>query len=542
MQNKYLNSSFGAFCFLFVLSVFSCARQGSPEGGPKDVDPPVFIRSNPDTLSLNVPQDLDKIVIDFDEFVVLKDQNQILISPTLEKKPTFRPASTAQKKVEVSLKDSLKDNTTYQIFFGNAIQDNNEGNALKNFRYIFSTGSALDTLEIKGSLKSVAPLDLTKTIVGLYQQKEDTFSDSIFIEKSPDYLTYADSLGNYKLDYLRAGKYKIITFSDSIENQKYDIGKEYIGFIEKPFRLDSTTSISSINLFQETQEYSLRSAKLENYGMLAFKFTGSPDSVSISTIPYELIDARVVNFDRNKDSLQLWFDPEKQKFKDEKNPSLKVIVNYKDRIDTTKIVYTRYKKPELVLQLDKFDGSILSEVQLSANIPLDSIDADLFTVFSKKDTLRPEVQIKNENQLILDFEKDWDEVYQIALDSAAVKDVFGNVSDSLGFNTKTAPKQNYGKLAVEIEGKWGSGTTLEIREKDKNTLYKSVKLKDQNKWTFDNMPPAIYQLRLKLDDNDNGIWESGSLLDRRQPERIINPKKDIEIRPLWEVVERIEVR
>ena len=52
----------------------------------------------------------------------------------------------------MKLKDTLESNTTYSMNFGNAIRDVNEGNIMKDFTYVFSTGPYIDSLELTGNV------------------------------------------------------------------------------------------------------------------------------------------------------------------------------------------------------------------------------------------------------------------------------------------------------------------------------------------------------------------------------------------------------
>ena len=124
---------------LFLLSFTDCAKKGSPSGGIKDSIPPVIVKSNPENYSINFSE--NEIRIYFDEYIKLKDlQKELIVSPPLKYPPTITPLSTS-KVLKIKIDDTLKENTTYSFNFGNSIVDNNEENAFKYFKYVFSTGS-----------------------------------------------------------------------------------------------------------------------------------------------------------------------------------------------------------------------------------------------------------------------------------------------------------------------------------------------------------------------------------------------------------------
>ena len=130
---------------LIVLAVMlpiliRCATIGTPEGGPKDTLPPVVLGVMPGNYTTNF--DKDEVQILFDEYIQLKDQQkELYVSPEMKKKPTLLMRG---KTLIVTIKDdSLKPNTTYAIEFGATISDNNEGNPLHGYRYVFSTGAEI---------------------------------------------------------------------------------------------------------------------------------------------------------------------------------------------------------------------------------------------------------------------------------------------------------------------------------------------------------------------------------------------------------------
>ncbi|WP_233188625.1 Ig-like domain-containing protein [Tenacibaculum sp. SG-28] len=137
--------------FFIVLILSGCARRGSPVGGPKDETAPIMMVANPPYETLNFEE--KEIRIYFDEYVVLKDLGkQLVVSPPLKNPLSVSPQGTASKNITIKILDTLQPNTTYTLNFGNAIQDNNEGNKLENFKYIFATGNILDSLMIRGDV------------------------------------------------------------------------------------------------------------------------------------------------------------------------------------------------------------------------------------------------------------------------------------------------------------------------------------------------------------------------------------------------------
>jgi hypothetical protein len=204
----------------------ACAKMGSMSGGIKDVDPPVLLSSKPANYSVNFKS--QKIELVFDEFIQLKNVNQeLIISPPLPKKPDVR---LKEKSIIIDLKNDLRENTTYTLNFGKAIADNNEGNPLTNFEFVFSTGSYLDSLSVKGHIVNAFNLQPSKDpfIVGLYDQTED----SVPIKTIPVYVGKTDEKGRFRINNLKADTFKVFALKDLNYNLRFDLPTEEIAFLD----------------------------------------------------------------------------------------------------------------------------------------------------------------------------------------------------------------------------------------------------------------------------------------------------------------------
>jgi uncharacterized protein (DUF2141 family) len=222
--------------FFTSFLIFSCAKIVTPNGGPKDNQPPVFVNSKPYQNSINFKG--NEIEIKFNEYIVLENPNtNVLISPQIKPNPEI---TSNLKSIHIKGLDSLKENTTYVIDFANAIKDNNEGNRLNGFSFAFSTSDHIDTLWYEG--KVLDAFELT-AIPNKYVLLYSNF-DTTYIKKNPsDYLTKTDSNGVFRFHNLANGEYKLFILDDKNQNKIYDLANEGIGFsneILKPYLPDST--------------------------------------------------------------------------------------------------------------------------------------------------------------------------------------------------------------------------------------------------------------------------------------------------------------
>ena len=210
---------------VIVAILFSCASYGRLEGGAIDEDPPRFLSGSPSPGSLH--NNKKRIVIEFDEFITLDKPNEkVVISPPQKQQPEIKASS---KKVIINLEDSLKQNVTYTIDFGDAIQDNNEGNPLEAFTYTFSTGAQLDTMVISGTVLNAADLEPVKgMLVGLHSN----LKDSAFTTQPFERVGRTDSRGQFWIRGVAPGKYRIYALQENDQTYSYSQPTEIIAYYD----------------------------------------------------------------------------------------------------------------------------------------------------------------------------------------------------------------------------------------------------------------------------------------------------------------------
>ncbi|WP_421806066.1 Ig-like domain-containing protein [Flagellimonas sp.] len=207
----YLKKSLGLLFFAFmVMALWQCAKRGSPSGGPKDTTPPKLVRAEPENFTTNFKA--KKIRLYFDELIKLEDvQNQLVVSPPFKNPATITPMGAPSKYIEVEIKDTLRENTTYTINFGQSIVDNNEKNPNSFLTYVFSTGDYLDSLTLTGAVSDAVNLKADEFISVMLYEMDSTYTDSTVFKQPPLYITNTgDSLPFFELKNLKGGKYAFL--------------------------------------------------------------------------------------------------------------------------------------------------------------------------------------------------------------------------------------------------------------------------------------------------------------------------------------------
>ena len=193
---------------LIVACIFiNCANRGNPNGGEKDTDPPKILNAYPKNYTTNFKGNEIKIV--FNEYIKIKDlQKQLIISPPMQTQPEIMPQGGASKFISIKIFDTLQPNTTYAFNFGNSIEDNNEGNPFSFYRYVFSTGTYIDSLKVSGTITDAYKRSPATFVSVMLYEVDSTFTDSIIYKTPPKYITNTlDSLTTFTLKNVKEGNY-----------------------------------------------------------------------------------------------------------------------------------------------------------------------------------------------------------------------------------------------------------------------------------------------------------------------------------------------
>src|SRR5690606_35399541 len=226
-----------------------------------------------------------KIRLYFDELIKLEDvQNQLVVSPPFKHPPEIIPQGYPSKYIEILIKDTLRENTTYTINFGQSIVDNNEGNPNPFLSYVFSTGDYLDSLSLSGAVKDAFNRRADPFISVMLYEMDSTFTDSIIYREPPLYISNTgDSLPLFELNYLKAGQYMLIGLKDGNRNNMFDQRLDKIGFVQDTISLP-TDSIYLLNLFLEQPDYSAAVPSYVAKNRIIFGYTGDPSDMQIEPL------------------------------------------------------------------------------------------------------------------------------------------------------------------------------------------------------------------------------------------------------------------
>ncbi len=527
------------FIFLVLLTVWQCAKRGSPSGGPKDTTPPELIRSEPENFSLEF--DSKRIRLYFDEYVRLEDvQNQLIISPPLQNQPEISPQGQASKYIQIILKDTLLENTTYTLNFGQSIVDNNEGNPNSFLTYVFSTGTYIDSLKVSGEVKDAFNQKADQFISVMLYELDTAYTDSTIYKQPPYYLTNTlDSATTFQLQNLKAGKYVIRAIKDEGKNNLFDPNTDKIGFLQDTLELPTDTSYV-LNLFKEIPAYSAATPSLVSSNRIIFGLSGGIDDVKINSLsPIPDTVRTLVTREPDKDTLNYWFTPF------ERDSLVFEVLQEALNIRDTFIVKSRSLEPDSLVVTPSHRGGINFEdpFTLAATTPITAIDTARFAMMDQDSVAIPlQITLDSlENRVALGFTKEANSRYLINLYPGAITDFFGATHDTLNLRLTTSSYADYGNLRLNLDGNITYPVIVQLTN-EKGETSREIYATEPRVFSFDNIEPARYLIRLILDTNENGKWDTGNYLEKIQPERVIYYPSVVEMRANWEKVETFTIR
>lgn len=555
MQHRLLFPSL----MLVLVLLAGCAKQGMPSGGPKDVAPPVAKRTTPDNRTLGF--DANQFYIEFDEYVVIKDaENNIMVSPPMAQKPEYK---TKGRGIQVRIKDTLQPNTTYVFQFKEAIADFNEGNLLPSLEYVFSTGSYIDSMTVRGKALDALTAEARDEAMSVWLLTADqrqtllqSMSDTSVKAPTPTYATRCDKQGAFSFNYIRPGEYYIVALAD--EDKNMQIGpSEAIGFNDNPVAsqpmADSTSNDSVRNSLPAVTSTKISIFKPENNKQ---RVTGSnflaAGKVRITTqLPMKEpvvtceTEKTVWRLNDKRDTLTLWTLREKC-------DSIGLVISDPSGLQDTLRLRWRPKKglgpasaqSDIKLNYSKlpyYDTlSLLFATPLASG---ESVDSAVRITSLKDSTINycTAVPDKSLMRASVDFAFKQGEKYVVDIDKGQFKNIYNKSCDSLHATVEVTKAEEYGNMRLEILKDSSLGTTenlvVELTD-EKGTVLKRSKAAVGDKVSFQNLKPAKYKVRAIIDLDADGEWTPGNFARQEQPEPVVYHNKTLDIRANWDFEEK----
>lgn len=559
-----------------TLLLHSCANRGAgPQGGIRDTTPPQLLKSSQSNKATSATnQRLEWI---FDENIQLeKQQENILVSPPQKQAPTIRAMG---KKLSVAFADSLASNTTYTIDFGNAVVDLNEKNALANFSWSFATGATIDTMQLAGYVidaRTLTPYE--GIIVGVYKSNKD----SAFVSTPFDYMARTNSQGFFTIRNIPQVPYQVYALKDIPQAFYYDQKGKEIGFFSQKvtpeevkhlqtdtiwndndtvsmLRIDTSYSISYapndllIKLFREeramipTLRRALRPSKESFTLLMSAPLDKEPLITPINVETSKWLKREQTN---RMDSLVYWITDSNALTLD----TIQFTVSYAsaDSLKTDTIALT-YKQPRArtanektqqqlqIVSLTKSPVDIADTLRLQVKEPMKSLNIEKMHLTMRIDTTWHNVpfslQYDDDNckkKISVLFDRKERANYRLVIDSATIVSDYGKQNTSFVQTFTTKSPDDYASLMIEWKNIPPHGIVELLDAKE--TVVRAVHVSEPTT-VLRLLSPGNYFLRLVLDANQNGKWDTGSVLPKLEPEEVYYYPKRLVLRANWDSVE-----
>ncbi|MBU2914655.1 Ig-like domain-containing protein [Reichenbachiella agariperforans] len=568
---------------LIAIFVYACANQGTPSGGPRDTIPPLLLESNPTDKTINF--DGKEFSFEFNERINAdKLKQKLIITPFTENPYKFK---VKKNDLYIEFEEKFEDNTTYTFNFADGVVDVTEKNPVENFSIAFSTGPFLDSISISGRITNLyTNKNIDKATIAVYSIK-DTLD---ILTGKPRYFAQTDTSGTYRIENIKNGYYKIYAFEDANNNLKCEPDEESHGFIQDSVNLNTSQENLDIKiqLLNITPLKMVRSKKTGQYFDVLYNKYIENYKIKKADSTNQL-DIPINNIIKGRTTLRFYYDSLYTYDTD----SLQLIISAQDTVynqiqDTVYIQFSESKrKPEKLnsslLPTDKSNIDPTFNMTFSFTKPItqftiDSITYQYDTLY--KYTFVDSVATWNENRTELTLINTLDKYFlQQQVDSLrnTLIDTTQLVSDSIALDSITQFKVNYlNKIKTEqVYMNFPHGTFITIDQdtveqftrfysfKDSenfgkvsgqvttqvpqyilqlvNDKYKVIsELQNAKTFTFSYIKPGKYTFRILIDDNQDGAWEHGSMLQNQQEESIYFYPELFDIRANWEI-ENIEI-
>lgn len=511
-----------------ILLVTACASIQQPQGGPRDTEPPKVLVELPKNLTKNFNS--KKIEITFDEYFRLSNENQeISVSPAQDIPPIIK---IKQKTLEITFKDSLEKNTTYTINFGKAIQDVNESVVLKNYSYIFSTGSKIDSLQITGKvvnyLDGKEEKEITVFIIPVSR-------DSIFGKKRASLFTTTDSAGNFTLKNVKEDNYRIYALKEEGGGDKiYNQPNEQIGFIANPINLKKDTASIKLKIFKQIpNNFRTNDQKIQQDGKILMVFNKGIKKPSVRFLNATPVKP-FIEFSAKADSLNMWL-------RDLSFDSLIVEINDANKpIDTVKLQRNKTDKYLRTLSYtDNLSGNKIrpaTRFTVKFNFPIEGVDKANVVLLEDSTAVRNFTLNKLDNrrgfQIIYPFKIK--KLYTLTFNEKAVEDIYGTTNKLLKTKFTLDEVENYGNLNLKIVKTDSTKNYIVQLITETGADIKQDIIITNRTLIYNYLNNNKYRVKVIEDLNKNGEYDSGNISRKEQPEKSWFFEKEIIIRPNWD--------
>jgi uncharacterized protein (DUF2141 family) len=571
---RYISGRLGV-TVLVMFFILSCAKISSPTGGPKDLDPPVILKSQPENGTVMFTG--KSFTVTFNEYVILdKITEKFMVSPPVKTKPVVRLKG---KNLLVSWEDKLSDSTTYTFYFQDAIRDNNENNPIPNFQYVFSTGPVLDSLSLSGNVFGSFDLEVVpEALVTMYSNLSDTAPAKLL----PAYISKPDASGGFMINNIKPGHYRLYAVRDLNGNKLYDLDDETFAFSDsliditpetnynitpdtikyKPANATETTkadifTFGTHRLYAFTRELKnqyLKYTERKSSGSVGFGLALPSDTGQVSIVLTGAApDSWFMENNALRDTFMLWITKPEVYDRD----TIQALLTYpftdstKTLIQKTDTIIFRFRKPEHpragtkkipALSMATNVGTKIKPGTMpafTAPVPLKEPDTSRMVMMQIVDTVKTRIRAEfikdstNSRRILMKTPLKAGGIYTLLCLRGAFTDIYGNATDSTFYKINVGTPEDYGSVAAKISGYEGDVIIQLLDNKEK--VLKEAFIKSPGQVKFELIDKGRYRLKAIYDIDSNRKWTTGDFSLKRNPEPVSYYPGELDVKINWDL-------
>lgn len=514
---------------LLVLLFAACAQIREPQGGEKDTTPPLLIKADPPQNTTRFTA--QRIVLKFNEKVKLDHvRDKLLISPPPATPPDVSVSGGSN--VIIALHEALAPNTTYTFNIGDAVLDLTEGNSAAGITYVVSTGEWLDSLSVKGSVVGAAT-DLPEEDVLVILHDE---ADTAALERGrPAYFTRTDKMGNFHIDHLRNGRFKLSALRDQNADYRFNLPNEEIAFADS--MIDPLACGNQrLCMFRElARTQRVMEARVEPDRAWRIAFARPAHDVMMHDLDREgghLTWGKEWNSTR--DTVLMW--PSDTALLDERRFAVSDTGSVMDTI-----TYHIAGKMPFYVDARLAASAIDSMRRLITTRPILKVDASRATLIFDSTRIPCALTIDTilPRRVIFSTPLPLGKSGVLELLPKALTDIYASINDTLRIAIGAKAAEQTGDLRIRLKSDSGlvpAGPFILMLLNAQDAVIRQeriVALPAQVEWP--GTVPASYGLRLIQDRDGDGRWTTGDWRTKRRPERVSRYNGEVNVRAGWEV-------
>ena len=544
----------------------SCANTTqAPSGGKKDTIPPLIIDIRPLPGVIGVPLEGAVFAFTFNEYVTIKTASNIFLSPPQKRQPKARLRG---RTVLVSFEEPLAPNTTYTLSFTDAIADTNEGNMFPGYTYVFSTGEQIDSMMITGTVRDCNTLAPVKGATVLLHKDN---ADSAVLLHRPYAAVKTDDWGYFVLPFIQDTLYRIYAIRDANNDNIYDPETETVAFIDSLIRpvlvasdtvpeilkydmLDTLRCLArrsehELKLFREKPSKQFLVNKVRTAERSAYLTFMAPGAwIDSLWIRGYRADQVISQFNPLQDSLELWINSRRAA-----PDTMRIFVNYRKTDSLGRLVPTqeivklpmsadkrtyskslrrnlRHEDTTCVFSL-KADPTMVEQngFELEFRNPIISADFDSLdfrAINTRQRESKAEYTVERDTLNLrryylrpkARFQPGWQ--YSLRVPYRTFRDINGFWSDSLVVKVSLPTDETLSTLDLDLSGV-DRKLIVDLLGEKRDKVLRSYVIDGDSQLHFPYLKAGRYSVRLTEDGNRNGIIDTGSLLEHRQPEQVV---------------------